>query len=359
MGIARFGAAVGETSDQHVRVWIALPDRWRFESGDRIELRDGARRWVGSSTHITELAHDDTALGDTDIGLLVASGPLLLGALRFGDPADDEVAGRPCLKVTATVHDAHGTRRFDPLPVRLGGLHHTFWFDVVTGIALRHVGLLDGEPCTLTEFTEVTVDPAVTDLDFGFVAPPGAVVTRQIEHLIRIAELHGADLTGVDTEDPRAVQAAIHDVNRPDRPMPAARLEQQRSKHVPVGEPPSDVAGARTAIEHAFTHHDEVDASGDDLVNVQSGRGLAGPLREAQQRVPAVRGSSARFVVDDIRFLRRDEAVVWFSIELDGDRFPMVNGREGRAVLIGDRWLIEHATIVDLLLLAGVAVPPP
>jgi hypothetical protein len=63
-------------------------------------------------------------------------------------------------------------------------------------------------------------------------------------------------------------------------------------------------------------------------------------------------------VVDDIVFLRSDEAVVWFSVEVDGNRFPMVNGREGRAVRVGDRWLIEHATLVDLLRFARVIVPP-
>jgi hypothetical protein len=37
----------------------------------------------------------------------------------------------------------------------------------------------------------------------------------------------------------------------------------------------------------------------------------------------------------------------------------MVNGREGRAVNVGERWLIEHATIADLLGFAGVTVPSP
>ena len=63
--------------------------------------------------------------------------------------------------------------------------------------------------------------------------------------------------------------------------------------------------------------------------------------------------------VDDIKFLRPDEAVVWFSVEVNGERFPMVNGREGRAVKVDGRWLIEHATIADLLGFAGVSVPPP
>ena len=50
---------------------------------------------------------------------------------------------------------------------------------------------------------------------------------------------------------------------------------------------------------------------------------------------------------------------MWYSVEVDGQRFPMANGREGRAVKIGDRWLIEHASIADLLGFAGVVVPAP
>jgi hypothetical protein len=64
-------------------------------------------------------------------------------------------------------------------------------------------------------------------------------------------------------------------------------------------------------------------------------------------------------IVDDVKFLRPDEAVVWFSLEIDGNRLGFVNGREGRAVMVSGRWMIEHATIVDLVGIAGVEVPPP
>lgn len=63
-------------------------------------------------------------------------------------------------------------------------------------------------------------------------------------------------------------------------------------------------------------------------------------------------------VVDDMVFLRDDEAVVWFGIDVDGERFGFVNGREGRAVSVGGRWLMERATLVDLVALAGVPYPP-
>ena len=64
-------------------------------------------------------------------------------------------------------------------------------------------------------------------------------------------------------------------------------------------------------------------------------------------------------VVDDIKFLRSDEAVVWFSLEVNGNRPGIVDGREGRALLVNHRWIIERATLVDLIGFAGVSVPPP
>lgn len=352
------GGPVGLTRDQHVRVWLALPDRWRLECDDYVDVRDGRTRWAGSPTHVTEVDDDRTGVEDTQIGLLISPGRRLLGALRFGEPAEDTVAGRPCLKVAATLRNSKGARGFDPGAVLLGGTDHSLWIDGETGIVLRHVTLIDDEPCAVTEFTEVRINPPIADLEFEFVPPSGADVEQHVELLLRMAEQQGADLTGIDREDPRAVQAAIHDTMRPDRPIPEVRLEEQRAKHVPVGDPPDDEAAARSSIEHAFTHYDEVDETGTALVNVQRGEGLAGPLREAQHRVPVPVGGRAHIVVDDIVFLRSDEAVVWFSVEVDGNRFPMVNGREGRAVRVGDRWLIEHATLVDLLRFARVIVPP-
>jgi|GEM_PF-1400113 len=357
--ILSFGGPPEETTDEHLRLLAAPPDRWHLESESRVDVRDGHTRWIGHPTHVTELSQDDTAFSDTDIGLLVYPAALFLGSLRFDDPVEDEVAGRHCWRVDGTAGlGRHGIRMF-PVSMRLGGIDHTFWFDAVTGVVLRHVGLVDDEPWSITEFKEVRVNPPLTDLDFQFVAPPDGTVERQVDQLIRMAELRGVDLTGVDREDPQAVQEAVHSMMRPNQPTPEARLAMQKAKHVPVGDPPEDEAAARASIDYAFNHLGESDEDGTALVNVQSGRDLAGPLREAQTRVPGAADNPAGLIVDDIKFLRPDEAIVWFSVEVNGERFPMVNGREGRAVKVGERWLIEHATIADLLGFAGVVVPPP
>lgn len=290
---------------------------------------------------------------------LVYPGAQFLAALRFGDPVEDEVAGRHCWKVDATTELGRHAMRTFPVSMRLGGIDHTFWFDIATGIVLRHVGLVDDEPWSITEFKEVRINPPLTDLDFQFVAPPDAIIERQVDQLIRMAEVRGVDLTGVDREDPQAVREAMHNMMRPNQPTPEAQLELRKAKHVPVADPPVDEATARESIVYAFNNLGEVDDEGTILVNVQSGRGLVGPLSEAQMRVPGAADNSASLIVDDVKFLRPDEAVVWFSVEVNGERFPMVNGREGRAVRVGERWLIEHATIADLLRFAGVVVPSP
>jgi hypothetical protein len=54
-----------------------------------------------------------------------------------------------------------------------------------------------------------------------------------------------------------------------------------------------------------------------------------------------------------------DEAVVWFSLGIGGERSPLVRERRGRAVRVGGRWLIERGTIAELLAFAGARVPPP
>jgi hypothetical protein len=356
--VSWFGGQPHETDDEHLRVAIGLPDRWRFESEDGIDLRNDTVRWIGTSAHLTEVTGDRTALEDTDIGMFVSPGGLL-GALRFGDPSDDLVAGRPCLKVEATTGIGRNRGRMLPVELRLGGLVHMLWVDAATGIVLRHVGLIDDDACTITEFTEVTVDPPLTDVDFQFIPPPDAVIERHIDHMLRMAELRGADLTGVDRTDPAAVRTAVSDSVRPRVPTPEDVRASRRAKHLPVGDPPGDVDAARSAIEHAFTHLEEVDGSGEGLVNVQGGRAMAGPLQDAHTRIPGRAGATVAIVVDDIEFLRPDQAVVWYSVELDGSRFAFVDGREGRAVVVGGRWMVERATVVDLLGSAGVLVPPP
>jgi hypothetical protein len=150
----------------------------------------------------------------------------------------------------------------------------------------------------------------------------------------------------------------VDDALNPGRPTPEKLRESRRAKHVPLGPPPKDPEEAYRQIQHAFAHHDETAHGTDTLVNVQSGENLAPLLERARRRLPKSNPESVTTVVDDVIFLRDDEAVVWFGIEIDGERFGFVNGREGRAVRVDDRWVMERATLVDLIGFAGVPYPP-
>jgi hypothetical protein len=344
--------------DEHLRLWLVLPDRWRIESSDRLDLKDGDQRWIGGLHRITSAEHDDSRVDQTELGMLVEPGSHLLGGLRFGTPIEDSIDGRPCWKSDASTNAGPRHRRI-PLGVRLGGIDHTFWFDAETGIVMRHLGLVDGEPCSIAELKDVVINQPIPDETFRFVPPPDAVVERQIDGILRMAESRGVDLTDVDRSDLGAVRAAVESMGRPHHPPAQARLKLQRAKHVPVDRPPADEAAARSAIEYAYAHYLDADEAGEVLVNVQGGRGLATYLQQAGQRIPGSPQGEAKLIVDDVKFLRPDEAVVWFSLEIDGKRLGFVNGREGRAVMVSGKWMIEHATIVDLVGMAGVEVPPP
>lgn len=353
-----FGNPLGETSDEHLHVWADPPGRWRIESDGRVDMNNGGSRWIGTTAHITENNGDGSRLDDTELGLLVHPAPHLFGVLHFEAPVEDEVAGRRCWRSTATIELGLSTARPMPLGMRLPGIDHSFWFDTETGIVLRHVGMIDNQPCSVIEFKSIAINVPNPDEIYQFKPSPDTTVVRQLDQLILTAETRGVDLTGVDRTDPDAVRRAAFDVMRPPLATPEARKETQRAKHVPIGEPPDDEDAASVSIEDAFSHFGDVADDGTTLVNVQDGEGLAEPLVQARRRVPGNPDGITTFVVDDIKFLRSDEAVVWFSLDIDGNRLGMVNGREGRALLVNDQWMIEHATVVDLIGFAGITAPP-
>ena len=347
-----------EATDEHLQLWLDLPERWRIQSAGRLDLKDGDRRWTGGLHHVTAFEHDDSRIDQTQLGVLFELGVHLLGGLRFGTPVEGEIDGRRCWKTEASINE-RPSHWLIPLVMELGGIDHTFWFDADTGIVMRHVGLIGGEPCNIAELKDVVINQPISDETFQFTPPPHAVVERQVDAMLRMAEIRGVDLTDIDRSDLEAVRSAFESWGRPPHPPPGAHRERRRAKHVAVDSPPADEATARSAIEYAYANYLEADETGEILTNIQEGRGLATYLELAGQRIPGSPKGEATFIVDDITFLRPDEAVVWFSLEIGGNRVAAVEGHEGRAVLVDDRWMIEHATIVDLVGMAGVVVPPP
>lgn len=346
---------VAETSDTHEHIAIELPNRWRIDGTDRIEVSDGSSRWVGRSGHVIHLTAVKPEIDSTELGSLIHPGAFLLGRLRFATPIMDEIAGRASWRVEARPNAMQAMGR--PIPMILGGIEQIYWFDVETGIVLRHVGLFEEQPCTIHEFSDLSLNQPLGEEMFRYDPRPGEKVETQVDQFLRIAEHRGVDLSEVDRSDPASVQAALS-ASMGGQPTTEQMAQRRREKHVAVGPPPADQAEARRQIAYAFEHLDEVGADGTTLVNIQSGEKMADLLAQARRRLPNSDPTAMKTVVDDVLFLRSDEAVVWFGIDVDGRRFGMVNGREGRAVLVDGRWLVERASIVDLLGFAGVSYPP-
>jgi hypothetical protein len=65
-------------------------------------------------------------------------------------------------------------------------------------------------------------------------------------------------------------------------------------------------------------------------------------------------GRSSR--VDDIDIVGENDAVVTFSILLNGN--PVVDHRTGRIVLIGEQWKVGRKTYCDLIAIGPIRCPP-
>jgi len=335
-------------------VVVALPRRWRVVERGHVAVTDGERSWVGTGTLVTEHGAERVTLDDAGIiGACLFPGRLL-GSLRFGEPEAGEIAGRSCWVVEA------GPRRFAGddgrattlPPEQFGGVEHRFWFDAATGIVLRHEGAVDGRLWATVELTDLRFDRPIPPDEFA--PPPGAIVRSHHEllrdHLVSV----GVDPDTVDLDDPAEVRDALRAGVALDAPATReSRTDAQDT--VPPG--PEDPRAARLAIQAAIEHVAEPDGTG-GLPNVQAGSGLWAVYQEARARV-AGQPSEISLVLDDCLFLSADRAVVWYSVLLDGRLPPAVRAREGYAVRIGDRWVLERASFADLVGLAGVRCPPP
>jgi hypothetical protein len=317
-----------EATDMH-RVWFAAPDRWRVEGDNGVlMLSDGEQRWEGVTAFVTGRGPARGLVDAGALGDLLAPGALL-GTHRCAVAGEIELLGRRCLDVTAEPRAPDRLRPGGPpLPVCPARVA----VDAEHGIVLRRVDLVDGAPAQVTEFVELAVGGPVDDATFA----PGAGTTVQTaaQEAARIAAARSTMAVGPPTS--------------------AARAEQ----YVPWGRPPDDPEAAEAAITAAFARASETDPDGRDLVNVQAGEGLGASQAAAARRYPGA--EQAEWLVEIIRFVCPDEAVVWFTIELGGRvPSPIVSGRRGRAVRVDGRWLIERGTMAEVLGLAGVTLPPP
>lgn len=340
-----------EPTERETRVWYSPPDRWRFEGDGSFTLYDGEISWRRFGDHVVRSDSEQPDPGP--LGWLTMPS-VFLGVLDVTDLGPTSVAGRPTRRLQlgprqGMTHLAHMGLGF--LHFRLGSSDLLVDVDLMTGVLLRSEALLDGAPLSITEFTDVAFDDPLADDLFTYPTPDGPEVRTQHQLIVETMAGNGADTSDVDMDDPESVERfmnAFHGI------VAGQGLDHLEAAHMPIGPPPVDEDDARSAITSAFEGTTAVSSDGDHLINVQGGRGLGECVRQAQQRFA---GTEARFQGDRVLFLSDREAVVWFSVALEGN--PTVRNEEGRALLIDGRWLVSRATLCRLLARAGVHCPPP
>ncbi|HEX6423420.1 MAG TPA: hypothetical protein VFZ79_08065 [Acidimicrobiales bacterium] len=352
------GDRMPETTESVSRVWFAAPARWRVETDGALFLSDGDQRWEGFSHFVTERGSWPSVADAPTLGDLLLPG-VLLGGYRLDEVTEAETFGRASWTATATARAVprHGSMAgWGPFLQGHDPCVHRLVVDAEHGFILAHTALLDGEPAAVVDITDLAVDAPIADSTFR--PPPTATIQTEADERARLLREAGVDPETVDSTDPAAVSQAMRGAYGL-RATGQARPGEMARHFVPWGPPPDDEAAAERDIRTAFRRDSAASENGRDLVNVQAGDGLVEPTTLAGRRAPGVTSDDVTFAVDALRFVCPDEAVVWFSLEIDGEPSPLLRGRRGRAVRVDGRWLIERGTIAELLAFAGVQVPPP
>ena len=123
-----------------------------------------------------------------------------------------------------------------------------------------------------------------------------------------------------------------------------------------TGPPPDDEGAAREAVIDIFLRRMELSDDGESLPNVLGGENL-GPCR--QEVMARFGGIAARTTttVERVQFLNDHEAVVWWTVALDGR--PILGTLQGRLVLVDGQWKATRETVCGDMGRAGVQCPPP
>jgi hypothetical protein len=272
--------------------------------------------------------------------------------------ADVMVANRPCWSVTLT--PTHARRQHRPGMPRWFGSEVTAAIDQETGVALSYVATFEGD--VSDSWTTVVFEQpgSIDDAIFAFTPPDGAGFrdARVVAHesMLRRAGDLGVDLSDIDVDDHQAVAEVVMRAQHGSFFAPPS-TEELAQQFVPTGPPPDDVDAAEVAVREAFTRIVTPSEDGSAVPAVQGGANLGPCLAEAGQRAPGQSDSAATVRVELVKFLGPDEAVVWFSMERDGQ--TLLAGISGRARRIDGRWLVARETFAQIVGSVGVRCPPP
>ncbi len=130
------------------------------------------------------------------------------------------------------------------------------------------------------------------------------------------------------------------------------RLDPSTGRAVPAMSAAGE-ADAIEAIRAVFAGLATLSDDGADAVSVDRGDGLGPLVLDARGRVPD--GATVTFVAEHVELLNPDLAAVAYCLRRPA---TMDLRLRGHAVRVDGRWLASRDTLVAVLRLAGVAVPP-
>ncbi len=337
------------------RLWFARDGRYRAEQYWGVTVFDGSDLWTRHGEQVNRYSSHDDPLSSLPCALLVRPASQLALA-PFAIVERLRVAGRSC--VTLECSPSPRLRPHLAGSGLIGADRVRLDVDPRTGVLLRVRSWFEGQPAMEMAFEALEYDAPLVHDPFRYDAEPGTEVRTDRERRRQMLEHLGVDPSDVDVDDEQAVQEAIRargPMGPPGPmtpPVPGTR-PQLADRHMPVGPPPEDVDAARAAVIEAVEHMNDIDDGG-GLPNVQGGSNLGAAVEAAGARVDVE--DKATFVVDDVVFVREDEAVVAFRVmvPIAAGGFPQT----GRVSRIGDHWKVERATLCTLLGMAGVECPP-
>jgi hypothetical protein len=124
---------------------------------------------------------------------------------------------------------------------------------------------------------------------------------------------------------------------------------------VVTGRAPVDEEAARGEIALAFTRALSLSDDRRTVPSVEGGAELASYLKEAQERHAALRHPDGTIVIDEIEFIDEEQAVVVFTLTLEG---VSSEARRGQVLAIDGHWKVARSTFGELMGIAGVNCPP-
>jgi hypothetical protein len=349
-----------DSSGVEHELWWAAPDRWRAHAGDRITVLvdDEQRNYT-------------PRIGGFRSAAVMRWQPPWASLLRprwiferlhieVGGTA--AVAGRDCWSVELRI-DAEsirpGANRF-VMPPWLGQ-EHTCQVDCETGVVLAYEGRFEGAVCSTWTTTAFEVVDSLDEGIFHFEPPDGRGFLSPVEHRAASMRAAGVDLTGVDVDDGEQLMRAMmrHHQSLSPAPTPPEPIttRDRADQHIPTGPPPDDETAAEAQIRAAFEGIVTPSEDGASIPTVQGGSNLGSCLGEAGPRSPGGVDTPAYGRVKHIKFLSTKEAVVWFTLDQGGR--DLLGTMEGRAYLVGARWLVARPTFCHIVGTVGVRCPPP